>query len=324
MRFYPKDFSSLLVKIKKNTVNALLLYGPDKGMVAHFIDEIKNTLSLPLRKIEYSSIDSSQLPTIINSMNLFADKELIVFSGFTASIVKETKQLLESSMVNFAVFVADEMPSNSSSRLFFEKNSSLAVVACYSDFSSDLKIIARNYLTARGKNIQIDALSYLCSVINNDRRFLYSELEKICLYCHDQETINLQLVQELIISSKSQFSDKLCYSFARRDADVYFSELDNLIDNNNPAVLVIRSLIRYYINMYFVKQKVSAGYSVADAMKKLTPPIIFSHVEDFKGACQQLNSKQILYTLKTFIIAEKLLKLDSKNNKNVLENIFYQ
>jgi DNA polymerase-3 subunit delta len=324
MRLYPKGFSLLLPKIKASLISGVLLYGPDKGMIEHFIQEIQNLLSLKTRKVEYAEITGGHLSQALNSLSLFETREIVVIKNFGSSLDKENKQTFDKAPHNFPILVADELSPSSSLRQFFEKHDMLASIACYSETSSDLQPIVMSYLKRFGKSIAPDALKYVCENLNNDRKLLYGELEKLSTYCHDVEKITLEHVQKLILPSKNMAIDSLCISFANKDASNYFCELDNLFSNNAPEMLVIRSLIRYYANIYTVKLYNSKGVFMDEAIKLLSPPIFFLYVQQFKNIVTKINLAEVRSTLKTLVMSEIELKSGAKISKHVFENIFYQ
>jgi DNA polymerase-3 subunit delta len=323
MRFYPKGFSSVIDKIQNSSIKGVLLYGPDKGMIEHFMSLVKQALSLNMRKVDYAEANKSSLAQIFNTLNLFDSREIIVINNFSTSLDKEGKQAFDNPIHNFPILVADELPTNSSLRQFFEKHTNLAAIACYSDLKADLKSIAVEYLKKMGKSIATDALDYVCDNINTDRKFLYSELDKLSIYANDKKSISLDDAQKSLITLKSLSTDKMCAYFASKDSN-YFYELDNLFDNNTAEMLLIRSLIRYYTNMYIVKLRVSNGINVDEALKLLSPPIFFMQVSQFKVVVEQNTIPEILGTLKQLTLSEALLKSSAKNSRSIFENIFYQ
>jgi len=324
MRIYPKGFPTVLSGIANNSVNAVLLYGPDRGMIESFIEEIKVRLAIVLRKVDYSSLASSSLGPILNSLSLFDSREIIVIKNLGQSLDKENKQVLEGQIHNFAILVAEELTPASSLRQFFEKHEKLASIACYPDGINDLKANITTYLRKKNKIIEPKALEYLSENLNNDRQFLYSELDKLCIYCDKESTISFNIVEELVLPSRSTSIDKLCIAFARRDATQYFSELDNIFVNNTAEMLVIRSLIRYYTNIFEVKQNIANGFGLDESIKFLMPPIFFMYVEQFKGIINVTSRQVVLENLKKLTMAEVDLKSGIKNSKSILENIFYQ
>jgi DNA polymerase-3 subunit delta len=322
MRFYPKGFNLVVSKIQSSAITGVLLYGPDKGMIDHFVLEIQKAMSLNLHKLDYAEIGNRSLSQIFNSLNLLEDRSLIAIRNFASSLDKENKQVFEGRVHNFPILIADELSTSSSLRQFFEKQTNLASIACYSDLPIDLKSIIVAHLRKKDKTISNAALDYICENLNNDRTFLYGELDKLSIYCNDQKTISLEEVRELIVPSRNPAVDKLCIAFAKKDAVQYFSELSNLFHNNTPEMLAIRSLIRYYTNMYNVKLKIGEGFQIDEAIKFLSPPIFFMYVEQFKNIVGIVKVPELISTLKKLIEAEVDLKSGVKHN--VFENIFYQ
>jgi hypothetical protein len=68
MRIYPKRFPSIASSIANSSILAVLLYGPEKGMIECFIQDIKQILALNLRKIDVANIVNINLAQITNSI----------------------------------------------------------------------------------------------------------------------------------------------------------------------------------------------------------------------------------------------------------------
>jgi DNA polymerase-3 subunit delta len=323
MRFYPKNFDSLLMKVRAGQVNSLLMYGPDKGVLEHFILLIQNALGLQARKVSYSEKNAVSLLQLANCISLFDARELIVLQDCSSSLDKDDKLALEGTLHNFLILVADELSPNSSLRQFFEKHLSLACVPCYYELKSDLKVLVRKYLSNLNKAMTDEALEYVCDNLNNDRQILYNELGKLASASTDVK-IDLSLVKELIVPSRSFAIDKLSIAFANNDANGYFSELEDLFAASVSEILVIRSLIRYYTNIYIAKLKVMAGVHLDEAIKALKPPVFFMYINQFKEIMKKIEIPQVLQVLKKLHLSEIELKSTNKHSKNVFENIFYQ
>lgn len=321
MRVYPKSFYSIISSITNSSIKGVLLYGPDKGMIEDFIGQIKDCLAINLRKIDYANTGS--LAQIFNALSLFDSREIIVVKNFSQSLDKENKQVFEGPLHNFPVLVADELTPSSSLRQFFEKHASLASIACYHDSAVDLKPVVTAFLRKKSKSVDQHTLEYLCENLNNDRQFLYSELDKLCAYCSEQNNIPFEVVEELILSSRTTSIDRLCIAFAKKDSHQYFYELDNLFANNTAEMLVIRSLIRYYTNIFEVKQSMVRGFELDDAVKSLMPPIFFMYVAQFKSIINTISKQDVFKALEKLVNAEVDLKSGFKDSRSILENIFY-
>jgi DNA polymerase-3 subunit delta len=322
MRIYPKKFLSIAPSITNSAICAVLLYGPDKGMIECFIQDIKQILSLNLRKIDVANIANINLAQITNSISLFMQKEIIVLKNFGSSLTKENKEILGAPLGNFLIIVADELSSTSSLRQFFEKHQHLASIACYPDSHEDIKFVISAYMQKKGKSLTRDAMFYIQANVNIDRQFLYSELDKLCLYCHDSSIITLSEAKQTVSVWRSSSVDKMCIAFIKKDADTYFNELDELCKNSSPEILMIRSLMKYYTNIFIVKQKMAAGSSLDEAVKSLAPPIFFLYVEQFKELVTKTPITNITYSLQQLIKAEIALKSNAQNGKIIFENIF--
>lgn len=315
MIFYPKNFDIVSHQIKNDKLYGIMFHGSEKGLIDYYVLQVQKFLNLPVRKISYS--DDFALSETLNALSFFNEKEIIIITGVNANITKEIGETLKTQTHNFPIFIADDLAP--SLKQLFQKSSNLALIPCYPESSIDLQLIVKRYLT--GKVIQPKALEHLCANLNSDRQFLYSELDKLLIYCHDKDQITLEYVHEAIVPMRNVSLDQLIISFVRRDVKNYLTDIEHLLHNNVPEMLIIRSLVKYYTNLYTVKLHTKAGMSVDEAMKLLKPPVFFMYVKHFKEFVATLNYTSIFNALKLVMAAEVKLKLTGANVKNIFENL---
>lgn len=169
MKFYLSQVPQLFEKIEGRQVNALLLYGPDKGYIDKICKALIKKFNLLKTSIEYSDLKNYSLDTLANSQNFFMQKQLIKIRSVGESIDKPLKLALGKDFLHFLVFIADELSSNSSIRKFFETENNLASLACYHDDEQKITKIISQKLAANSKIIQEESVRYLTNNLSGDR-----------------------------------------------------------------------------------------------------------------------------------------------------------
>ncbi len=309
MKFYISQIDLLVHKVGNGKIKALLLYGPDKGYIREICEVIARKFESITTSVEYQKVTATNLEMQLNTKNFFNKKELVKITSVTSTISPELKTILGNNFFHFPVFIADELPLNSTIRKFFETETYLASLACYHDDEQNIiKLILKKCSEAK-KSIDNEALYYLKSHLKGDHQGILNEINKLLLFINKKGQITLADVENSISPNLIASGDDLCIYFAKKTLDKFLEELNKLLANNINEVLIIRTLIRYYINLYIVRTKIDNGDNVDNAIKFLSPPIFFKYIDDFKKAANNLTSQDILKTLSILQQAELDFKL---------------
>ena len=313
---------NIISNLKQGNCKAILSYGPDYGRIKLLEKEISKALGLEKVVYQYSDLDIETISSILKTMDMFAPKQLICIADVPNSISLELKKLLEGNLSNLVMFIASEMPTNSSMRKFFEAGKNLASIPCYVEDARSL--IAKIKSKIGNRHISKEAIDYLSNNLLGDSLFLENEIEKLLLYIDDKPAIELDDVLSVISGEIISSPDKLCIAFVSGDHKTYIHELSKLFEENISPVWVIRALIRYYLNMYFVKRKISEGVNLEIALRTLTPPIFFKYLPSFKANLAKYDIKMIRAKLSELYDIEAKCKstgIDAKNLCEMIQNI---
>lgn len=310
MKFYLSQIIQLLDKVENGQIKALLLYGPDKGYIDKVCKALVKKFDLLKTSIEYSEIKSRSLETLVNTQNFFMQKQLITVRSVGESIDKSLKLALSKDSVHFLVFIADELSTASSTRKFFETETYLASLACYHDDEQKIAKIILHKCNSVGKVIKEDAVKYLTAHLKGDHQMLVSEIDKLVYFTFDKEQITLDDARQVVSDDFMGNGDNLCAYFSSKDVDNFLQEFNKLKQQNINEVLIIRALIRYYLNLYTVLSKLETGVDIDVAVKSLSPPIFYKYVASFKKAVNKLKLGDCIKALKHLQQAEIDYKLN--------------
>ncbi len=310
MKFYLSRMAQLLDMIGNGSVKALLLYGPDKG----YIDKVCKTLikkfNLLKTSIDYQDIKSQPFEILLNTHNFFMQKQLIKVRSVGESIDKSLKLVLGKDLLHLIVFIADELPTSSSIRKFFETENHLASLACYYDDEEKITKIILHKCSNIGKIVTEDAVKYLVAHLKGDHQTIINELDKLIYYTFDKDNINLHDVQKVVSSDFIANSDNLCVYFALKKTEAFLQEFIELKQQNINEVLIIKALIRYYLNLYIALNKLLIGANINEIIKSLSPPIFYKYEQSFKEVVSKVTLDDCVKTLKYLQQAEIDYKLN--------------
>jgi DNA polymerase-3 subunit delta len=309
MKFYNNTLTDLVKRIKNNQIKSLLLHGPNQGFISATIKKIAKDLDLQISEFDYKDITAGKLQMLANNQNFFGSKELIKISKTKTSIDKNIKELLtQENFHNFICFISEDSLPASGIRKFFEDRADLASLGSYFDNEQTVARIILQQCTKYGKTIKEEALSYLKSHLQGDHQIIKSELDKLLFFTHDKQVITKEDVLQVLSHDLSASGDEMCVFFAKKDPENFLKEIAKLQEQGKNEVLMIRALIRYFLNIYTVSLKLEEGTNIEHAIKTLYPPIFFKYVDDFKQAVRKYNAKDALQILQALQKAEVAYK----------------
>jgi DNA polymerase-3 subunit delta len=308
MKIYPSQLDNLLKSIEKGQISAVLLYGPDKGLIRSICSKLIGKFSLSTTNVDYQDLTASSLRMILNNQNFFNQRELIKINHNGSGIDKDFKDIFKDSHLHFTVIIADELPTSSALRKFFEVEEKLASIACYLENEHNISKLIISKCHGAKKQLDDDALTFLKENLKSDQGSITSELDKLLTFASDIDRISLKDVTEVISIDNSASGDEMCIHFANKDLDRFLNEATKLQQQNINEVLMIRALMRYYINLYTVITKIDNGQRIDEAMKSLSPPIFFKFVDGFKQNVQNLSRSETIKGLSVFLKAEMKFK----------------
>lgn len=311
MKFYLSQAPQLFEKIETGQVNALLLYGPDKGYIDKVCKALIKRFSLLKTSIEYSDLKNYSLDTLANSQNFFMQKQLIKIRSVGESIDKSLKLALSKKFLHFLVFIADELSVSSSIRKFFETEDNLVSLACYHDDEQKVAKIISQKLAANSKVIKEESIRYLTENLKGDHQVLINELDKLLYYTADKSEVTIEDVQSVITCDNEGNGDNLCQYFASGHLLEFLQEFEKLKQQNINEVLMIRALIRYYLNIYTVLNKLASGINIDIAIKSLAPPIFYKNIPAFKKNISKITIEKSIEILNCLQQAEVDYKLNA-------------
>ncbi|MGX6960911.1 MAG: DNA polymerase III subunit delta [Rickettsia endosymbiont of Pentastiridius leporinus] len=322
MKFYFSQVNRLFDLIATGKIKALLLYGPDKGYIDKICHHLVKKLNMLKTTIEYGELNISSLEILLNSPNFFNQKELIKVRGTGNSIDKNLKTALSGDYINFPVFIGEDITSSGSFRKFFEREEFLAAIACYHDDETKIERIILDKLAKINKIINKEAITYLKTHLKGDHELIRNEINKLVYFAHDKKEITLDDAKAVISSEIMANGSDLAMHFSKKDYNNFLKELSILQKQNINEVLIIRALIRHYINLYIVLSKVKNGERVEAAIKSLSPPIFYQYVNDFTKIANSISLNACLETLKILQQAEVDYKLNSASF-DIFQRIYY-
>jgi len=312
------------IKSPDKGINFILVYGPDSGMVSEHSKTICKTvlddLSDPFRVTEISldtiKNEPANFAAELNAISMMGGRRLIRVQANSTTLPKEiTKIIDDSSSDTMVVISAGDLTPASTLRKYFEQSSKAAAVPCYKDDGASLQRIVSGKLSENGYNFNSDVVRYLSDSFSGDRMVVLSEVDKLMIYMNDNKQITLDDVQTCIFDSSEFSLDELCSAFASREPYATEKHLTRAFNESVMPIVIIRSILRYFMRLQTVKTELAKGANEQQAMASLRPPVFFKQVPVFKKHLAMWKDRDISKVISRF----NELEADCKTTGNPAE-----
>lgn len=295
MKWKEADFNSGILNI-----NAVLIYGPDAGLVDELCDRAIEKLEID--KDNLFVLDADELRDKQDALfaescspSMFGGRKAVIISGAGDGDTKIISGLVLSSSLCATVIVTAGDLRVGSLRKLFEDKENIASVACYNDNSRALEALIHKELSAAAGIQQVtpDAMSYMLSHMGGDRGITRGFLQKIAIYVSDKHIVELEDVEKCLPDTSATSADEYMYSLTAGHIDQTMIALDRLLYGGAEPSMLIRMLYNHFTKLLI---------AVVDGQL----PNLFRNVEDkFKQAMKIWPEDEIVNILSRLNDLEK-------------------
>ena len=248
MKWKESDFNSGI-----SNINAVLIYGPDAGLVDEFCD--KAIEKLEIEKDNLLAIDADELREKQDALfaescspSMFGGRKAVIISGASDGDCKIISELVNSSSLCATVIITAGDLRVGSLRKLFEEGKNVAAIACYTDDTKTLENLIRQELSAQSgiRQITPDAMSYMLSHMGGDRGITRGFLQKIAIYVSDKHIVDLEDVEKCLPDTSASNADDYVYSLTAGHINPTMIALDRLIYSGADANMLVRMLYNHF------------------------------------------------------------------------------
>ena len=306
-------------KAPPQDVNAVLVYGPDAGLVRErgtsLLKAIVDEPIDPFRVAEFAVAalreDPTRLADEADAMSLTGGRRVVTVKGVTDAVTDTIANVLKTISADsaFIILEASDLGPRSKLRKLFEGAKNAAALACYWDDGRAVESVVRETLANRNLSVSPDALRYLCDNLGGDRMVSRSELEKLTLFMGDDGgEVTLSDAVSCIGDSANMTLDDLAFAAASGDLDHLTRLIDRVRQEGATAVAILRVLARHFQRLYLASGLIAEGKSPEEAMKMLRPPVFFKQTSAFRAQCGRWTTMRLENTLDSIGEAEAACK----------------
>ncbi len=323
MKIPPRSIESF-VKKPDTDICAILIYGPDEGLVRERMNVMTKNVSKdikdPFNVTEISAPKLSETPSLLTdeamSISMLGDKKVVRLIDATDKVSKVIKETLATIKTdnNLILVAAGELSPRSALRLLFEKAKNAAAIPCYVDDERSIVRIIKEGIAQAGYSISSDAATYMASNVVGDRAIARSEIAKLATYMSGvSKNITLDDVIECVGNSADLSMDGIAKNVAAGNFSEADKVLNHVLSEGITAVAVLRSLQNYFMRLHITKSRIEQGDSLDSAIKKLRPPIFFKVKAPFEAQVRNWGMQQLEQSLSLITSVEAKCKQTANN-----------
>jgi DNA polymerase-3 subunit delta len=265
-------------------IKAVLLYGPDAGLVSERTQKLASLLSRreqppgEIIRIDDSDLEGNpeRLTVELLTMPMFGGPKIVRTSTGRRVNAATLQPLLDGGDLAGALIVeAGALRNDDKLKALFEKSAIAAAVVCYPDEGASLDGLVSEVLKAADLEIAPDARQELIARLGADRALSRAEIEKLALYAHGKARIDLADVDAIVGDASDLTVDLVVTAAATGDVSRALAECDRAIASGENPQSVILAAERHFHRLHRLRSGVDAGRPLDELTRFMRPPLPF-------------------------------------------------
>jgi DNA polymerase-3 subunit delta len=298
-------------------IRAVLLYGPDAGLVRERADRLAGSvcpvLNDPFRVGELTGAalaeDPARLADEAAQLSLSGGRRVVRVRGAADGQARLFAGFLDGSPGAALIIVeAGELPRRSPLRGAFEAAPRAAAIGCYPDGPRERAAVIREMLGMHRITASGDAVQYLVEHLGSDRLLTRSELDKLALYAGEGGRIELDDARASVGDSAALDLDDAVMAAAEGDTGRLERVLGRVFQTGVSPVTVVRAVSRHLHRLQLLAATVAAGNTAAEALRTARPPIFAKYQDNFRRQLAGWREAQLRVQLDSLARAERNMK----------------
>ncbi|MBN2675832.1 MAG: DNA polymerase III subunit delta [Alphaproteobacteria bacterium] len=297
----------------------LLIFGTDEGGVLdHFQTSSKaiNPQNDPLVFIDMSGKQIQENPDFIYSQavsdSFFSDKKVIRIEDPQTGFDKILEDLLQQAGLSaFFLIRAGNLKTGTKLRTLCEKHPEIATLVCYPDDAKSLHTAITQFMHKNAYTCSPDAMQYLIQHLGENRAQTRQELEKLSIYLGDERHVSYETVKKVLTDGSAMDFSDLSYALTNGQPEKLPFFFHRFFQEGTSSITLIRSTLRYFQDLYWMKQYMHTGMTAKASAKKVIPYLFFKIEGVYLYAIQKWRESDFIYALQLLMETEKLCKTDS-------------
>ncbi|MER9213981.1 DNA polymerase III subunit delta [Mesorhizobium sp. M0663] len=286
-------------------VSIVLLYGPDRGLVAERAKAFAGKTGLPLDdpfsvvRLDGSEVDRDEgrLLDEARTVPMFSERRLLWVrnAGAQKALADDVKALTSEPARDAIILIeAGDLKKGVGLRAVVEAADNAMALPCYADEARDIDTVIDDELRKAGMSMTLEARQALRRNLGGDRLASRGEIEKLVLYAHGQAEIGLDDVKATSgdVSGLS-FDAAVDALLEGRIAD-FDTAFTRHCQSGGQPFLVLSSAMRQLQAIQAMRGLMDAGgRNAASVVAAARPPVFFSRRKLVEKALERWSSEAL-------------------------------
>ncbi len=290
-------------------ISIVLLYGPDRGLVAERAGTFVARAGLdPADPFSSVRLDASELESTPGrlvdeaaTVPMFSPRRLIWIRGAGAhkQLAEEVKALVAAPPRDcILVIEAGELKKGAGLRNTVEGGRTAMALPCYVDEGKAIDAIIDETLVRDRLSIGLEARQALRASLGGDRLATRSEVEKLALYCRGLGEVRLEDVRAMTGDVSGVGVDDAVDAVLAGNAATFDASFSRLVSSGINPFLVLAAAMRQFQLLQTMRSEMEAGGKpAAAAVASARPPVFFSRRRLVEDSLQRWNGSAIARAL---------------------------
>ncbi|MBL8639833.1 MAG: DNA polymerase III subunit delta [Alphaproteobacteria bacterium] len=334
MKIAPRQVDSLLKSPHDGTYRAILIYGPDQGLVREramtyalkIVSDINDPFNAAHLNGDILSQDPARFFDEVEAQSLMGGQRLVRITNVDNKFGAILKDWLKSSAASSApspaivVIEGGDLRPRDALRKICEDDPHAAAIACYIQDERDMATFLKSIFADYNRAIAPDAIEFLAYNLKGDRGRARSEAEKLDLYKGtDPGPITLGDAMAACGEGRAESMDDLIYAVFGRNPHKAVISYSRLIDEDTEIIAILRSLQNHVKRLLDVRTKLDENHhgTLDSIIDSLHPPIFFKVKESFRAQIGRYNAP----FLRRLLMRLNELEADTKKSGTTPETL---
>ncbi len=325
-------------------VSAVLVYGPDLGLVRERADKIASQVAPdfkdPFNYIELADADlkgePSRLADEAAALSMMGGERVVRIrtsgegAGEAARLVVAGLEGGYLKANGVVIIEAGDLAKTSGLRKLFEGSKACVALPCYADGAADVRALAVEAARAEDLKFEDSALSLLVSFLGEDRGLSRAEIDKLILYKGPKAvrsgpaTISLEDVKASLVDTISDAAAEAASAAADGAPARLALALHRLSGAGSSPIGTLRLAQREMGRLRAAQSLIAQGASAEAAMGRLRPPVFFMEKRSFEARLKRWPLAKIDAALDTLLDAELGAKTTGMPDQEIAERALFR
>ncbi|HTT82504.1 MAG TPA: DNA polymerase III subunit delta [Rhizomicrobium sp.] len=312
----PAESERFLAHLPPDLV-AILLYGPDQGLVRERAEKVITSIVPDLRdpfriaELESAALteDPGRLFAEAGALSMSGGRRVVRIRAATNTLARIFEPFLtEAKSEALVVVEAGDLAKDSSLRGAFEESPRAAAITCYLDLPDTIAELLRSSLKAQGAVIAADAVEEAVSLLGADRGTTRREVEKLLLYVHGRKSVTLDDVRAIMGDEAEARIEEVCDAAGEGDGARLDRALERLWTAGVSPVAILRVAMGHFQRLALARAQMAKGETADTIARRVRPPIHFTRLSGFKIQLRNWSEERLGEALDLLLETEALCK----------------